>query len=144
MNLLGFLPGIIRTVGSVLNIGFLKDGADALEKAQLTPEQQASMQSALQTYELQMKQLGLEEFKTVMSESLAEITSPDRYVARARPTGLYIAYLGTAALVAANIAGVKIDTGAMVTLLTPMWSQAAWYTYNRTKEKLANGGNGGK
>jgi hypothetical protein len=131
-------------VGSVLGIGVVKDAGDALSKAQLSPDQQAALQEALLTHEQAMAQINLDEFKTVMGESLAEIQSPDKFVARARPAGLYVAYVGSLALIIATIVGVKIDSGAIITLLAPMWGQAAWYSYNRTQEKLGtNGGTNG-
>ena len=144
MNLFSLLPSILKTVGNVLGIGVVKDAGDALAKAQLSPDQQAALQEAMLTHEKDMAQISLDELKTVMSESLAEIQSPDKFVSRARPTGLYFAYLGTLAIIVATIVGVKIDSGAIITLLAPMWGQAAWYSYNRTQEKLgATGGSNG-
>jgi Holin of 3TMs, for gene-transfer release len=140
MNLFTLLPGILKTVGNVLGIGAITSAGDALAATQLTPEQKVALQGALAQHEEAMASIDLERFKAVMAESLAEIQSPDKYVARARPTGLYFAYAGTLAVIVATIAGVKIDSGAIITLLAPMWGQAAWYTYNRTKEKLNGGG----
>lgn len=140
--LFGLLPGILKTVGNVLGIGVVKDAGEALAAAQLSPDQQVALTTALQAHEAQMAQISLDQLKTVMSESLAEIQSPDKYVARARPTGLYFAYLGTLAIIVATIAGIKIDSGAIITLMAPMWGQAAWYSYNRTQEKLGANGNG--
>ena len=140
MNIFSFLPGILRTVGSVLGLNIVKDAGNALAAAQLSSEQQAALQTALLEHEAQMSAIRLDELKTVISESVAEIQSSDKYVARARPTGLYVAYAGTIGMIVATILGVKIDSGAIITLLAPMWGSAAWYSYNRTQEKL--GGNG--
>ncbi len=137
--LAGLLPTILKTVGKITGIGIVSDAGDALQKAQLTPEQQIALNAALAEHEEKMAQISLDQLKTVMSESLAEIESPDKFVARARPAGLYIAYVGTLAIIAAEIAGVKLDSGAIITLLAPMWGQAAWYTQKRTQEKLGNG-----
>lgn len=130
------LPGVLKTVGGILGLPVLGQAGDTLAATQLTPAQQVALTTALQQHEEAMAAVSLEELKTVMSESLAEIASPDKYVARARPTGLYLAYLATAVCVGALVAGVKLDTGALVTLIAPCWGQAAWYTWNRTQEKL--------
>lgn len=145
MNLLGLLPTILKAVGKVLGIDVVKQAGDALAGAQIPPEKQVELQLALAEHEEKLKALGIEELKTVLSENLAMIASPDKFVSRARPFGLYTACLITTGMAVAEIAGVKIDTGAIVTLIAPMWGSAAWYSYNRTQEKLANykNGNGG-
>ena len=145
MNLLSLLPGVLKTVGKVLGIDVFGKAADALGSLSLSPEQQLALQQALATHEEEMKRLGVDELKTVLSENIAMIASPDRFVSRARPFGLYTACVITAAMAVAEIFGVKIDTGAVVTLIAPMWGSAAWYSYNRTQEKIANlqNGNGG-
>jgi len=137
MGIFSFLPAILKTVGSVLGLHAVTEAGNALAATQLTPEQSVALQTALAQHEEAMARVSLEELKTVMSESLAELESPDKYTSRARHTGLYIAYLGTSAIIAATIAGVHMDAGALLTLLAPMWGQAAWYSYNRTQEKLA-------
>ena len=136
MNLFSLLPAILKTVGNVLGIGVVKDAGAALASAQLSPDQQAALQTAMLAHEEAMANISLDQLKATLSESLAEITSPDKFVSRARPTGLYVAYVGTLALIIATILSVKVDSGAIITLLAPMWGQAAWYTYNRTQEKL--------
>ncbi len=138
--LAGLLPTILKTVGKITGINLISDAGDALDKAQLTPEQKVALNTALAEHEEKMAQVDLETLKTVMSESLAEIESPDKFVARARPTGLYVAYVGTLGIIVATIFGVKIDSGALITLLAPMWGQAAWYTQKRTQEKVAGNG----
>src|SRR5947207_1593768 len=84
--------------GSVHGIHAVTEAGNALAATQLTPEQSVALQTALAQHEEAMARVSLEELKTVMSESLAEIESPDKYTSRARPTGLYIAYLGTSAI----------------------------------------------
>ena len=145
MNLLGLLPNVLKAVGKILGIDVVKQAGDALAGATLSPEQQVAVQQALAEHEEKLKELGIEELKTVLSENLAMIASPDKFVSRARPFGLYTACLITTGMAVAEIAGVKIDTGAIVTLIAPMWGSAACYSYNRTQEKLANfkNGNGG-
>lgn len=142
MNLLSLLPGVLRAVGKVVGIDVFGKAADTLSSLSLSPEQQLALQQALASHEEAMKQLSVEELKTVLSENLAMIASPDKFVSRARPFGLYTACIITAGLAIAEIFGAKIDTGAAVTLIAPMWGSAAWYSYNRTQEKIANMQNG--
>lgn len=142
MNLLSLLPGALKAIGGLLGIGDkVKAVTDALEASEGSPELRAQLQQALHAHEAQMAQIKLEELKTVMSESLAEIQSSDKYVARARPTGLYFAYVLTALMVISQIGGAKLDTGFISTIMVPLWGQAAWYSYNRTKEKMNGNGN---
>ncbi len=139
MSILSIIPGILRTIGSVLGIGKATEVATSLEQMTLTPDQRATLQAAMAEHELQLKQLSIDELKAVMSESLAEIQSSDKFTSRARPFGVYVACLITTGLAAAIIAGVHLDTGAVVTLIAPLWGQTAWYTYQRTREKLGSG-----
>jgi hypothetical protein len=60
-----------------------------------------------------------------------------KYQTLARPTQLYVACLVTTAFAGAEIAGIHIDPGAMSMLLGSAWAGAAWYTKQRTTEKLA-------
>jgi len=139
--LLKLLPTVLRTVGKVVGIDIFDKAADAITGVQLTPEQQAALEQAMLVHEREMRALSIEEMRTVMSESLAMISSSDKYVARARPTGLYIAYLCTLALVVALVAQVKIDPAAILTLMGPLFGAQGYYMHLRTKEKM-NGGNG--
>jgi uncharacterized membrane protein len=142
VSLLSILPGALKAIGKVLGLDVFGKAADALGSLSLSPEQQAALQQALQAHEEEMQRLSIEELKTVLSENLAEIASPDKFVSRARPFGLYTACVITAGMAVAEIFGVKIDTGAIVTLIAPMWGSAAWYSYNRTQEKIAAQGSG--
>src|SRR6267142_1360785 len=118
--LFNLLPTILKTVGKITGIGVLNDASDALSKAQLTPEQQTQLQTALLEHEAAMKQLSIDEMKTALSESIAMISSSDKYVARARPTGLYIFYLVSGGIATAMMFGVKIDPTAVLTILGPL------------------------
>lgn len=139
MGILDLLPGILKVAGKFLGIGDkVKEVADAIQGA--PPEVRAQIAHDLQEHEAAMKALSIEELRTVMSTELAMIASPDKYVARARPTMLYVAGLITAGMAVGMLAGVKLDTGAVVTLLGPLWGNAAWYTWNRTKEKMNGNG----
>lgn len=133
-GLSSLLPKLLNTAADALpESGVLRDAANFLLNAgpKLTPEQQLALQTEMDKHEADM-------LSALNAESIAEIQSPDKYVARARPTGLYIAYACTLGMVTALVLGIKLDTGAMITLLAPCWGQAAWYTANRTKEKIAN------
>lgn len=137
--LLSLLPAALKAIAKVTGLDVVKQAGDALASAQFTPEQQTELKQALMAHEAEMARLSLEDFKVAMSESLAEIQSPDKFVSRARPFGVYAACVITSALAVALIAGVTVDTAAILTLIAPMWGQAAWYTFNRTREKM-NGG----
>src|SRR5574341_480663 len=91
MNLLGLLPNVLKAVGKVLGIDVVTQAGDALAGAQIPPEKQVELQLALAAHEEKLKALGIEELKTVLSENLAMIASPDKFVSRARPTMLYVA-----------------------------------------------------
>src|SRR5512146_1689384 len=117
MNLLGLLPNVLRAVGKVLGIDVVKQAGDALAGATLSPEQQVAVQQALAQHEEKLRELGIKELKTALSENLAMIASPDRFVSRARPTMLYVA-TGITALLSVIIGitifrAVHIDLGAI-------------------------------
>ena len=99
MNLLTLLPGALKAIGGLLGIGpKVQEVISAIEGASGSPELRAQLQAALFSHEAEMKRLSIEEMRTAMSEGLAMIASPDRYVSRARPTGLYIFYAVSAAM----------------------------------------------
>ena len=144
--LLGLLPGILRTVASITGLAPVKEAAEAIASAQLTPEQQATLQEALLRHEQAMKALSVEELKSAVSESVAMVQSSDKYTSRARPTMLYVATGITAVLCVivgiAVLKSTKIElgtVGAIVSLMTPLWGAGGYYIYARTREKL-NGG----
>lgn len=153
MDFLGILSGAIKTVGGILHVPGADALADAIKPENIPPEKQAELQAALMVHEEKMKALGIEELKTqiegfkattddmkvALSESLAMIQSQDKYVSRARPTGVYAATAITAALAIGEICGAKIDSGAMIYLLAPLWGNSMWYATQRTKEKISGG-----
>jgi len=106
-----------------------------------------SAQAAVHAFNIKLEELSNNAFQSLVDLELAAIRSEDRYVRRARPTGLYIAYTVTgllavvqsALLIIAAVKGapvVLIDTGVIVTMLLPLYGNAAYYQYNRTQEKL--------
>ena len=137
MSLLSLLPGVLKTIAKVTGLDAMGRVADVL--ASLPPDQQAAVQAALLEHEAKMKALGIEEMKAAMSESLAMIASEDKYVKRARPTGLYIFYVVTAAIAIGMLFGVTVDPTAVLTLLAPLAGVTGTYVFRRTTEKL-NGG----
>ena len=136
MDFLGIAGGILKTVGGIFGIGGAVDIGEKILSGEIPPEKKVELQAALLQHEKDMKQLEIEEMRVAISESLAEIQSSDKFVSRARPFGVYAASLITAAMAGALIFQVKIDPTAIVTLLTPLWGSAAYYTFNRTKEKM--------
>lgn len=137
MNLLALLPTVLKGVGKVLGLNVFNDAATALQNATLTPEQQTALQSELAKHEEAMAQINLDALRTIMSESIAEIQSSDKYVARARPTGLYIFYGVSATIAVGMLFGVKIDPAAILTILGPLAGVGGTYVYQRTQEKKA-------
>lgn len=140
MDLLGLLPGILKTVGKVLGIGKLNEAADELSKAQIPADKQVELQKALIDQVAQIRQLDVEELKTVMTEALAEIQSGSKYVSYARPTGLYCFYFGSLALIGAMLFGLKFDLAPIIGVLSPMAGVGGVYVYRRTTEKLNGNG----
>lgn len=139
--LLGVLPKILQAAAKILGLDKVSDVVDALTKNSLTPEQQVALDAAAKEYSKDMRQLDIEEMKAVMSEAIAMIESPDKYVARARPTGLYVAYAATTALCIAAILNLPLDRTLILELILPLYGAQGYYMHLRTKEKM--NGNGG-
>jgi len=134
--LLSLLPKALKAIAGILGVDSVKDVLDTLQNNRLTPEQRVALDAAMKEHEAEMARLNIEEMKAAMAESLAMIQSSDKFVARARPFGLYSFYLATLALVAASIAGAKVDPAAILTLLAPLAGVGGTYVYKRTQEKL--------
>lgn len=137
--LIGLLPKLLKTAGSILGVDSVKDVIDTLQNNKLTPEQRVQLELATKEYEKEMRQYDIEELKTVMSETSLMIQSDDKFVKRARPTGLYVAYACSIAMTVALIAHVKVDPTAILTLMGPLYGAQGYYMHLRTKEKM-NGG----
>lgn len=135
-GLLNLLPDALKVIGKVLGIGGkVQEVADAIAGA--PPEVRAQLTKDLQVHEQEMKRLAIAEMQTANEEGLAMVASSDPYVARARPTGLYLFYAASVALVIAHIAGVEIDPTFVWSVLAPLGGTGGLYIYNRTREKLA-------
>lgn len=136
MNLLALLPGVLKTVGGLLGIGDkVKAVTDALTASEGSPELRAQLEQALLVHEKEMRQIDVEELKTFMSEAIAEIQSEDKYVRRARPTGLYIFYVVSGAIAIGMLFGVHVDPTAILTILGPLAGVGGTYVYQRSQEK---------
>lgn len=138
--LLGLIPKIVKTAGSILGVDSVKDVVDALQNNKLTPEQRVALDAAAKEFANEQRQLDLEELRTMMSENLAMIQSEDKFVKRARPFGLYTFYVCTVALVVATVFGAKVDPTAILTILAPLAGVGGTYVYRRSTEKLNGGG----
>jgi len=140
LPLIGLLPKILKAAASVLGVDSVKDVIDTLQNNKLTPEQRVALETALQAHEAEMERLNIEAMKVAMQESLAMVSSEDKFVKRARPFGLYSFYVASLALVAAQIAGVKVDPVAILTILAPLAGVGGTYVYRRTTERLNGNG----
>lgn len=140
LALLKLLPGILKTVGTITGISKVSEAGEALGAAALSPEKQTELEVALGAQTVELAKVQADKLKALLAEQIAEIQSPDKYVSRARPTGLYIFYAVSAAIAVGMLAGVKIDPTAILTIVGPLAGVGGTYVYNRTREKL-NGGN---
>ena len=133
INPLKLLKKAAEVLGGAVGID-IKGALDALDDS---PDPQ--VQAALQQFEVQMKELALEELQTEIDAKVdlmkTEIQSQDAFVRRARPTGLYISYIVSVGLATALILGQEVDAAAVLTLIGPLMGFSGWYTYNRTQEK---------
>lgn len=139
--LIGLLPKILKAAGSILGVDSVKDIVDSLQNNKFTPEQRLQLELAMNEQVKELRQLDIEELKTVMSETSLMIQSDDKFVKRARPTGLYVAYACSVAMTIALIAKIHIDPTAILTLMGPLYGAQGYYMHLRTKEKM-NGGSG--
>ena len=142
LPIIGWLPKVIKAAASILGVDSVKDVVDAIENNKLTPEQRVKIAEMAASHEEELRRLDIDEMKSAMSEYIAMISSSDKYVSRARPTGLYIFYTVSAALAVAMMFGVKLDPTAILTLLSPLAGVGGLYVYKRTSEKMNGNGNG--
>jgi holin (3TMs family) len=131
---------VIKAAAGILGIDSVKDVVDAIANNKMTPEQRLAIEASANEHEEEMERLNIEAMKVAMQESLAMVTSEDKFVKRARPFGLYSFYLASLALVVAEIAGAKVDPTAILTILAPLAGVGGTYVYKRTQEKLNGNG----
>lgn len=149
IQIIGWIPKIIKVAASVLGVDSVKDVVDALENNKLTPDQRVALDAATKQYALEMRGFDLEEVKSTMTQAIAELQSPDKYVSRARPTILYVASgISIFLAVVLGIVIIKHTTiewgavGAMSSLLGTLFGVSGYYVGKRTAEKLNGNGNG--
>ena len=134
INPLKLLKGAAKIIGGALGID-VAGALEAFDSDDLSPE----LQVQLQQYELSLRQLARDELKDEIDAKVdlmkTEIESGDKFVRRARPTGLYISYLVSLGLAAALIFQVDIDPTAVLVLIGPLMGFSSFYTYSRTQEK---------
>ena len=148
---MAFNPLSIFTGAAKAAAGFVGSITGLIDEVSTTDEEKRvlinSAAKIAADFELKMEGLSNNALQAIVSLELAATKSEDKYVRRARPTGLYIAYAvtgilaltQTALLIIAVIQGTEpiwLDTGAIATLLIPLYGNAMWYTHNRTKEKV--------
>jgi hypothetical protein len=124
---------IIKAAAGILGVDSVKDVVDAISNNKLTPEQRVAIEAAAQEHEKEMSELAL-------SETNLMIQSEDKYVKRARPTGLYVAYACSITMTVALITGTHIDAAAILTLMGPLYGAQGYYMHLRTKEKMNGNG----
>lgn len=141
--LISLIPKVVKVAASILGVDSVKDVVDALQNNKLTPEQRLALDAAEKQFEVEMRQADTEQMKQFVAEAVAEITSSDKFVSRARPAGLYLAYFFTGIVVVAAVFGTleKELIQSVLLLLAPFWGSGGYYMHLRTKEKM-NGGNG--
>lgn len=140
MNIFDIVKGVLKTAARVagLDLGnpgkgsVLENAVEVLERMKDTPE----MRDAIREHEREMKALSIEELKVVLSENLAMLQSEDKFVARARPTGLYFFYFLSGLLIIAHILGKTLDPTFVWSVLGPLGSVGGLYVWKRTQEKV--------
>lgn len=136
--LLKLLPTILHTVGKFTGLEAVTKAAEALSGAPpLSPEKAAELEVALGAQTVELRKVELEELRALLAEQTAEVQSEDRFVSRARPSGLYAFYAVSVAVAVALLAGVKIDPTAILTVIAPLAGVGGTYVVSRTREKLA-------
>jgi CRISPR/Cas system-associated protein Csm6 len=111
----------------------LRDAATMLTARESDPE----MQRALAELDLEKLKVDAGIVESAETTDRVMIASEDKYVSRARPTGLYIYYLVTLAITGGLLWGKQIDPTAILTLVGPLTGTAAFYIHKRTMEKMA-------
>lgn len=142
MSIFDVLPKLLKTAGSILGVNSVGDIVDALEGNKMTPEQKVALDAAAKQFEIENRQIDTEQMKQFVSEAIAEIQSTDKFVSRARPTGLYLAYLLSGLVIGGMLFHIPVDRALVAEIMVPMYGAGGYYMYLRTKEKM--NGNGGE
>ena len=140
MNPLKLVGGVLKTAASLIlpglspaDSGVLNQAAEIVSRIKDTPE----VRLAMLEHEQELKRLAIEEMRVANEESLAMIASDDKFVSRARPSGLYTFYVCAVAEIVAELLGADIDPVAILTILAPLAGVGGTYVLNRTREKLS-------
>ena len=138
MNLLALLPRVLKTVAKIAGVD-VDPIINAITGDNLPPEKRVELETAIMNHELEIKKLDVAALTTLVDEAKAATMSEDKFVRRARPFGLYVAYLFTL-MMAVGILFHIVEEG-MWTLISgmmvPLYGNAVYYTHNRTKEKMS-------
>lgn len=135
MNLLSLLPKVLQTVARIAGID-VTPIVSAISG--LPPEKKLELETAIMNHELEMQKLDVAALSQLVDEAKAATTSEDKFVRRARPMGLYVAYLITAIIAIGVLLNlVKQETWPLIAeIILPLYGNAAYYSHNRTKEKI--------
>jgi hypothetical protein len=136
--LLKVLPGLLKTVGKLTGLSKVSEAGEALAGAPaLSPDKAAELEVALGAQMVELRRVEADELKAILAEHIEEVKSDDAYVRRARPTGLYVFYLVSVAVVVGLLLKIDIDPAAILTVIGPLAGVGGYYVGNRTKEKTA-------
>jgi len=140
MGIFDSILKVVKTAAGLLGVTSVKDLTAAIEGGKLTPEQRVALDAAAKQFEIENRQIDLEQMKQFVSEAVAEINSGDKYVSRARPTGLYLAYVLSGLIVVGMLFKIAIDRALVAEIMLPMYGAGGYYMYLRTKEKMNGNG----
>jgi len=140
MGIFDSILKVVKTAAGLLGVTSVKDLTAAIEGGKLTPEQRVALDAAAKQFEIENRQIDLEQMKQFVSEAVAEINSGDKYVSRARPTGLYLAYVLSGLVVVGMLFKIAIDRALVAEIMLPMYGAGGYYMYLRTKEKMNGNG----
>lgn len=128
-NILDLLDPFKGTVDKILGIvdKFIPDPAAKVAAA-------AAIQAEADAHVEKLKALDAQVAVADDAVTQASLASTDKFVSRSSASLAYIAGLVTVSMIVALIFQVKLDTGAVATLLTPLWLHAGVHTYYNMKE----------
>lgn len=135
LALLPLLPKLLGLIGKATGLTKVTEAAEALSA--LSPAQSATALAAVQAAKLEELKVDAGVVASDNEVEKAEIASEHWFVWAARPFLLYAAGVGTVALIIAVMWQIKVDTGAVAELMLPLWGHAGFYTFQRTRERLA-------
>ena len=131
INVFSVLPDLVRAVGGILPgaSGLANDLANAMQKSQLSAEQQQQLQAVMDAHAEKMRELDVQVETSDNAVAIATVQSTDKYVSRSTATLAYIAGGITAAMCGAILFGVKLDPTIVGTLLGALWAHTGTHAY---------------